>query len=205
MALLVAMIAGALGGYVLGLTLDYAYREESAPARAGLGRPARRRLVLLPPAGAAVVILAYSSTSGLADLAGTSAVAFILLALAATDFERHLLPNRLLYPAIPFAVALAPWLPAGGYVSSMLGALLGFVVLLVPYIVARGALGAGDVKLGALVGAFAGAWLLLPALTIGAALGAIGCLVLLVRRRTRRLAIAYGPYLVLGALLVPLT
>lgn len=205
MTTIAAMTVGLIAGYVLSLVLDYAYRDGSTSRRAGTGRPARRRALLLPPAGAVVVVLMWSSMGGSwAEIVSTTVVALVFLALAATDFERHLLPNRLIYPAIPLALLLAPWLPAGGYLSSALGAMLGFVVLLIPHLAARGALGAGDVKLGVLIGAFGGAWLLLPALTIGAVFGAVACLVVLLRSRTHRDAIAYGPYLVLGALLAPL-
>lgn len=205
MTTIAAMVLGLVAGYLLSLVLDYAYRDGSMSRPAGTGRPARRRAWLLPPAGAVVVVLVWSSMGGgWAEFVSTVLVGFVFLALAATDFERHLLPNRLIYPAIPLALLLAPWLPAGGHLSSVLGAALGFVILLVPHLAARGALGAGDVKLGALVGAFAGAWLLLPALMIGAILGAVGCLVVLLRSRTGGTAIAYGPYLAFGALAVPL-
>lgn len=204
MTLLIAIVGGSVAGFVLGLTLDRAYRDGSGSTGAATRRqPTRRRLVLLPAAGAAIAALVWSSTSGPADVMSTAAVAFILLALAATDFERHLLPNRLTYPAIPIALLLAPWLPAGGYVPSMLGAALGFGTLLAVYVAAPRALGAGDVKLAALIGAFAGAQLVFTALTVGAVIGAVVCLVIFFRQHQRgATAVAYGPYLVVGALFV---
>ncbi len=197
-----AISLGLSTGLILAVALDYAYRYH--PSR-DMSWPPRRRLILLPTASATLTVLAWSAADGVAELAVTLALALVLLALASTDFERHLLPNRLIYPAIPLALLLAPWLPAGGYSSSALGALLGFGVMLVPYIVVPRALGAGDVKLAALIGAFSGAGLIFPALTFGAIVCAVVCLGILVQHRGRgRTRIPYGPYLVLGALLVSL-
>lgn len=199
---LVAIGIGLSTGLMLALALDYAYRY---PRSRTISWPPRGRLILLPAASATLTVLAWSAADGIAELTATTALVLVLLALASTDFERHLLPNRLIYPAVPLALLLAPWLPAGGYAPSALGALLGFGVMLVPYIAAPRAIGAGDVKLAALIGAFSGAGLIFPALTFGAIVGAVVCLAILVQHRERgRTRIAYGPYLVLGALLVPL-
>jgi leader peptidase (prepilin peptidase) / N-methyltransferase len=60
--------------------------------------------------------------------------------------------------------------------------------------------GFGDVKLAGLLGLVAGLSNTFPALAIGVLAGGLGSLfMLLFRRAGRKTAIAYGPYLALGA------
>jgi len=194
--LVAAAFAGATIGFGLALTLDEAYGGKSVRRREA---PSGRRLVLLTAAAAGLAVIVWSSTSGPAEAAALAVVSALFLALVATDIERHLLPNRLIYPALPVVLLLGPWLPADGYLSALVGAVLGFAILLAPNLAVPGALGAGDVKLGALIGAVVGAGLLLPALTIGVIAGAVASVIFLLRSRTRRTSLAYGPYLILGA------
>jgi leader peptidase (prepilin peptidase)/N-methyltransferase len=78
------------------------------------------------------------------------------------------------------------------------GGLLGLIAL-----VTRGAMGAGDVKFAAALGAGLGYPLILPALFYGIVAAGVAALLLLVTRRARRRDfMAYGPYLALGAWIV---
>jgi len=69
----------------------------------------------------------------------------------------------------------------------------------------RTGLGLGDVKLGAVIGLWLGwldPWMLAFGLCIGVFLGGIAALFLLITRRaSRKDPMAYGPYLIAGALL----
>jgi leader peptidase (prepilin peptidase)/N-methyltransferase len=76
-------------------------------------------------------------------------------------------------------------------------------MFLVISLVGRGALGSGDVKLAAALGAVLGFPLALSGLLLGVVLGGVAALVLLITRRVgRKDPIAYGPYLALGAWIV---
>jgi prepilin peptidase CpaA len=89
-----------------------------------------------------------------------------LLTLAAwQDLRSHRIPNLLTGSGVVFGIACqAFFLGAGGMVSSIGGMLTGFAVF-IPFYLLR-AMGAGDVKLMAMVGAWLG-----PVGVLGAALG----------------------------------
>ena len=84
-----------------------------------------------------------------------------------------------------------------------MGMLVGGALFLLVALAGRGAMGAGDVKLAAALGAVLAYPLILPALLWGVLAAGGGALLLLVTRRVRRKdTIPYGPYLALGAWLV---
>ena len=65
-------------------------------------------------------------------------------------------------------------------------------------------MGMGDVKLAGVIGLMVGYPLVLPALLGGIILGGLAAALLLITKRaTRKTAIAYAPYLCVGALAVP--
>ena len=125
--------------------------------------------------------------------------ATLLAALAATDLERHLLPNRLVYPALAVA-ALAGWAwPGRSWLSTLEGGAIAAAVMLACFLI-RPRLGFGDVKLTTLLGLLSGASHALPALAFGIVAGGAGAVALVLARRAGRGSlIAYGPYLALGA------
>ena len=87
--------------------------------------------------------------------------------IAYTDLRTRTIPNRLIMLGLAGVALLHLF---GGQpispVSMLLGASLGFGVLLLPYVAFRGHFGAGDVKLGGLVGLLLGyPW---TAFTLGA-------------------------------------
>lgn len=124
-----------------------------------------------------------------------------LLAVAVIDFEHHRVLNVMLAPAAVIvalfsllAVTPAPW-------EMLLGGVVGFGVFLLLAIIGRGALGMGDVKLAGVIGMMVGYPGVMTALIIGALLGGLAALVLLISRKaTRKTAIAYAPYLAFGAI-----
>lgn len=134
--------------------------------------------------------------------------AAVSVALAAIDIRWRVIPNRVVVPAIVVAIALAALTGvADGDPARAIGALAGaaalFVVYLVPALVAPSAMGFGDVKLAALVGAVLGS--LGPQAWIAGALGGfiIGALVgvggLLSGRVTLRSRVPFAPAMLGGA------
>ena len=130
--------------------------------------------------------------------------------LAVIDARTHRLPNRIVLPTLAVLIALAAVdALATGRSAELVRALLGMLILGAFYAVLRGisraGMGGGDVKLAALIGLVLG-WHGWQALEIGAAsafvLGALYAIVLVALRRAhRRTRIAFGPWMIAGALL----
>ncbi|MDQ1144865.1 leader peptidase (prepilin peptidase)/N-methyltransferase [Bacillus sp. SORGH_AS 510] len=90
---------------------------------------------------------------------------------------------------------LAPWW------DSLIGAVTGFVLLLVIALVSKGGMGFGDVKLYALLGFILGFKLVLMSFFLSTLYGAvIGGLALLFRIVKRRQPIPFGPFIAAGTL-----
>ena len=135
-----------------------------------------------------------------------SAYLVVLLVVAGTDMMCRLIPNRVIAPAAVFAIAVSPTMPQLSLLSALIGGALGFVLLLLPALVVRGGMGAGDVKLAGFIGLAVGFPAVLTALFAGIILGGVATLALLATRRVSRQGyIPYGPFLAAGAALVLLT
>ena len=159
--------------------------------------------------------LGAAGGGGAAALAPTwpEALAFMALALAcvlivAVDLAEQRIPDRILGPAYPvFLVALtlaaalaAEWPRLGRAVLAGVVVCAGYLLLA---LASPSGLGLGDVKLAGLLGAYLG-WLGWPQVVFGtlAAFAIVAVLaagLLVTSRRSRRSDIAFGPSMVLGA------
>lgn len=107
----------------------------------------------------------------------------LTLSIAAyTDWKEQRIYNKLLGPALLFAL-IVHGVGGGieGILFSLLGTVLGFCLLLIPYFL--GGMGAGDVKLLAVIGAFGGANFVFTSFLYGAVIGGIISGILLIRRK----------------------
>jgi leader peptidase (prepilin peptidase)/N-methyltransferase len=95
-----------------------------------------------------------------------------------------------------------------GLVSALLGGAVGFVFMVVPYLIARAhykaeGIGQGDIYLAVLIGLATGFPLVLVALIIGIFSGGLTAIVLVAsRRKNRKDMIPFGPFLAAGAMVV---
>ena len=135
----------------------------------------------------------------------------LLVVIFFIDLEHRLVLNRVTYPAMGLALALAairslpgdplmlaPIVP--GILSALLGGALGFVIVFVPAWITKGGIGGGDVKLGALMGLFLGFPAVFAGLFLGFVGGGLGAILLLATRvRGRKDAVPYAPFLAAGA------
>ncbi|HET8595961.1 MAG TPA: A24 family peptidase [Intrasporangium sp.] len=139
--------------------------------------------------------------------------ATVAVALAWIDLDVHRLPEGLTLPSFPILLAqlaLAAWASGDWSVlvrSVACAALLGALAMVLALLAAalRSGFGLGDVVLCALIGLVTGAvgwWRPVVALYAAFLLGGVHALVhVLVRRRSSRDAVPFGPFLVAGGML----
>ena len=131
----------------------------------------------------------------------------LLLALALIDVEHFLLPDKLTYPGILLGLAASPFAswttPASSALAALLGALALLLLIAVWYLVRRQlAMGFGDPKMMAMIGAFLGLRLGMLSLFLASILGALAGLVLLLVGRARWSSrLPFGVFLAAGAVL----
>ena len=132
-------------------------------------------------------------------------VVAILVELAAIDLERRILPNRIVLPTLLVVLASQLALDPSFYLATLVSAVGAALFLLIPSLIRRGAVGMGDVKLAALLGAALGP-LVVSALALGlTAAGVYALLLVMTHSRTvLKQEIPLGPFLAAGAILAVL-
>lgn len=143
------------------------------------------------------------------------ALLFMLLAIALIDFEHRIVPNTIVAIGLGIGflfyipVIADIWLELPGWlvlkrelVDAAGGFLLGGGVMLIILLVSRGGMGAGDMKLMALIGLFVGLRGAAVVMLLGFFLGAIvGVTFMALGKLTRKDALPFAPYLSLAALI----
>lgn len=206
-------LCGALG-IVLGLVLTRWLERRPYRLEEERGRPAQPvGWWIVPACGVLWALIAWRLGDvghGLA-LPPYLGLASVGLALTAIDLDVHRLPDPIVLPAVPVLFVLLVLASAGtGEWGALLRAVLAGVVLLVGYFVLAfvspggGGLGLGDVKLAGLLGLALG-WLGWGEVLVGALAGfVVGGLVvtvlLIARRVGRKSFVAFGPFMIVGAL-----
>lgn len=200
------------GGVVLAGLLALMGVSAGAAARVLLGRLHRGARVP-PPWCEAGVAVAWAVTG-----AGVGAalvpvrwlpvllgLGWLAVAAAAVDVRHHRLPDALTLPALPLALALVVPLGPGAVLRGLAGAAAAVGAHAVLHLVAPAAMGAGDVKLAAPLGAVlaAASW---PALVLAGLLAALLsgglAVVMLLRRRVSGGALPHGPSMLVAGWVV---
>ncbi len=131
----------------------------------------------------------------------------LLVIVFFVDLDHRIIPNAITYPGVAFGILSAAPGGWGAIATSGLTAVaLGGVLLLVSIVgsamAGAEAMGLGDVKLAAMIGAFLGWPLGALAIMLGIFVGGVvGIVLLATRTRGRRDYVPFGPMLVGGALL----
>jgi leader peptidase (prepilin peptidase)/N-methyltransferase len=135
--------------------------------------------------------------------------ACLFIIIFVIDLEHGLILNKVVYPGMVVALLLAlypwSWLNESMVMRvayAALGGGIGFGIFLLIALISRGGMGWGDVKLAALIGLATGFPLVFVAIIIGAILGGIVAVALVIaKRRKRRETIPFGPFLALAAMI----
>ncbi len=134
------------------------------------------------------------------ELAGALVLVCVLVALAGTDLENRLLPNAIVLPALGMGLLLSAVSNPQAWWTYPVAAVAVGGFLLALALLYPGGMGMGDVKMGAMLGAFLGGYAAL-AVFAGALVGALCAGVLmLVGLAGRRAAIPFGAFMALGGL-----
>jgi len=150
----------------------------------------------LTAAALAAVYLAFGPTG---DFMVAAVLLATLVVVTAIDLQHQLIPDVITLPGI--VVGLAANLAIGhvSWLDSVIGIVMGGGLFLVIILVSRGGMGGGDMKLGAMLGAFLGWKALLFALFAAIVLGGVVAIAVLVSGlRGRKDPIPFGPFLAAG-------
>jgi leader peptidase (prepilin peptidase)/N-methyltransferase len=134
------------------------------------------------------------------------ALGTILLGIAVTDARHYLIPDEYNWTGLVIGLGLSLTDGVPGFIDKVLGAAAGFALLYAVGVAGRWvfkeeAMGGGDIKMMAMVGAFLGWKGVLLTVFAASALGSLVYVPLLLVRRQKR-HVPFGVFLAMGAVIV---
>jgi leader peptidase (prepilin peptidase)/N-methyltransferase len=130
-----------------------------------------------------------------------------LITITFIDIDHRIIPDVISLPGIPLFFIAAIFLPHISILGSLIGIIAGggslYAVALVYHLITgQEGMGGGDIKLLAMIGAVVGWQGILFTIFTGSFIGcAAGLLLMIKNRKGMKLAIPFGPFLSLGAVL----
>lgn len=130
-----------------------------------------------------------------------------LIVVTFIDFDHQIIPDEISLSGVILGFLASFFLPEPGWASSLAGIVVGWGSLALVFYVylwltGREGMGGGDAKLLAMLGAFLG-WKAVPFIIFTSSLvgSVVGLSLMGLQRKGRHLAIPFGPYLAMGAVL----
>lgn len=158
-----------------------------------------RRYPIVEAATGGLFALAYLVMGPTPTLVVAAVLLAALVAITAIDLSHQIIPDVITLPGIPAGVVANLATGRVTWLESLIGIVVGGGIFLVIILASRGGMGGGDMKLGAMLGAFLGWKLVLLAILLGVLSGGVVALCLLILgRKGRKEAIPFGPFLALG-------
>ncbi len=130
-----------------------------------------------------------------------------LLVITFIDIDHRIIPDVISLPGIPIGFAASFLLPQVSWHASLLGILIGGGSLFAiawgyRLLTGKDGMGGGDIKLLAMIGAFIGWHGVLFTIMAASFTGTLaGLLVMIKNRKNMKLAVPFGPFLAIGAIL----
>jgi len=130
-----------------------------------------------------------------------------LIIISFIDLDEQIIPDEISLPGIVLGFLISFFVPYISYFNSLFGILTGggiiFLIALAGLVIfKKEAMGGGDVKLAAMIGAFIGWRYIILSLFIGFFIGAVtGIVLILSKVKNKDDIIPFGPFIVLGSIL----
>ena len=123
-----------------------------------------------------------------------------LVIITVIDYEHQIIPDRITLPGIVLGLGAGSYLV--GPINSGLGFLVGGGLFYLLAVLSRGGMGGGDIKFIAAAGALLGWQKVLLVIFLGAILGSvIGLALMILQKKDRKSQIPFGPFLAIGTLI----
>jgi len=128
-----------------------------------------------------------------------------LIIIAFIDLNEQIVPDVISLPGIVIGFIISFFVPYISFINSALGVLAGGGIILIigmagSVIFKKEAMGGGDVKLAAMIGAFLGWRYIIISLFLGFFLGALaGIFLIIAKIKSREDVVPFGPFIVLGS------
>ncbi len=149
--------------------------------------------------------LAAWRRASITDLVVAGLFLAALVAITGIDLEHQIIPDWITLPGIAVGFLSSFLGTRVSWLDSLLGILVGGGLLFAVIVLSGGGMGGGDMKLGAMMGAFLGYKVTLLALFVAVILGGAVALALLSTGvRKRKDPIPFGPFLAMAAALAML-
>ncbi len=157
------------------------------------------RYPLVEATTAALFALAWVEFGPTLEVVVAGVLLAALVAVAAIDLRHQIIPDAITRPGILAGILANVAMRRLSWAEVALGIALGGGVFFAIIVLSRGGMGAGDMKLGAMLGAFLGWKILLFGLMVAVVLGGAWAVVLMALGvRGRKDAIPFGPFLAAG-------
>lgn len=125
-----------------------------------------------------------------------------LLVITFIDLDHQIIPDRITLPGMVIGLIAAATILPHGLKNGLGGFLLGGGLFYLIAVLSRGGMGGGDIKMIAMVGAFLGWQGVLLTIFLGALLGSIfGLFLMLFMGKGRKTPVPFGPFLSLGTMI----
>lgn len=146
--------------------------------------------------------LSYVMVGFSAELAIILVFISLLVIITVSDIAYMLIPDKVLLPFAFVLFGLRIYAPLTPWWDSLLGATVGFGVLLLIGVVSKGGMGGGDIKLFFVIGLVLGTLQTLLTLFLAAVIGTIAGIYILKRRgQGRKTPIPFGPSIAAAAII----